>query len=108
MKQTIAVVSVLIMLLSVSSSALSADQTTNPPSAEEIVLDAILIRPLGIASIAAGTVFFVAALPFTIPSRSVGIAARRLVAEPFKFTFTRPMGERAEYIYYDTGSSGKK
>ncbi len=108
MKKTIAAISVLVMLLSVSSAALASDQATNPPSAEAIVLDAILIRPLGIASIAAGTVFFIVALPFTIPSRSVGVAARRLVAEPFKFTFTRPVGERAEYYYYDMGSSGKK
>ena len=108
MKKTIAAVLILVMLSGVSSAAQVAKETTNPPSAEEMVFDVLLLRPLGIASLAAGTVFFVVALPFTLPSRSVGVSARRLVAEPFKFTFTRPIGERPEYNYYDMESPGKE
>lgn len=108
MKKTIAAVLVIVMLSGVSSAARAANETTNPPSAEEMALDVILVRPLGIVSLAAGTVFFIVSLPFTLPSRSVGVAARRLVAEPFKFTFTRPIGERAEFNYYDMESPGKE
>jgi hypothetical protein len=108
MKKTIAAVLVLVMLSGVSSAAQAAKETANPPSAEEMALDVVLVRPLGIVSIAAGTVFFIVSLPFTIPSRSVGVAARRLVAEPFKFTFTRPIGEREGFNYYDMESPGKE
>ncbi len=58
-----------------------------------IVLDVLLARPLGVASIALGIGIFIIALPFTLPTRTVGAAADRLVAEPFKFTFVRPVGE---------------
>jgi hypothetical protein len=58
-----------------------------------VVLDALLVRPLGLASIVIGTGVFIISLPFTLPTRSVGVAADKLLAEPFKFTFTRPIGE---------------
>jgi hypothetical protein len=31
-------------------------------------------------------------LPFSIPSKSVGATVQTLVAEPFRYTFTRPIG----------------
>jgi hypothetical protein len=100
MKKAIAAVLVLVMLSGVCSAAADAKDSANAPSAEEMALDVVLVRPLGIVSLAAGTVFFIVSLPFTVPSGSVGIAAKRLVAEPFKFTFTRPLGERDGSNYY--------
>jgi hypothetical protein len=57
-----------------------------------IVFDSILSRPLGALVLAGGLVGTVATLPFSVPSGSVGTVARKLVAEPFAFTFTRPLG----------------
>ncbi len=109
MKKAIAAVLVLVMLSGVCSAATDAKDTVNPPSAGAMAFDVVLVRPLGIVSLAAGTAFFIVSLPFTLPSRSVGTAARRLVAEPFKFTFTRPIGEReAFYYYYDMESPEMK
>jgi len=36
---------------------------------------------------------WVVALPFSIPSDSVGTAGQLLVVDPCKFTFTRPLGD---------------
>ncbi len=58
-----------------------------------IVLDVLLARPLGLASIALGVGVFILALPFTLPTGTVGTVAEKLVKEPFRFTFQRPVGE---------------
>jgi len=108
MKKAIAAIVVLVMLSGVCSAEMYAKETANAPSAEEMALDVVLVRPLGIVSLAAGTAFFIVSLPFTIPSGSVGAAARRLVAEPFKFTFTRPLGERDGFDYYNMESPAKE
>jgi len=62
-------------------------------SAEGIIVDFVFLRPMGIISTAVGTVFFVASLPFSGPTGSIGIAFEKLVAEPASFTFARPLGE---------------
>lgn len=62
-------------------------------TAEGIIVDFVFLRPMGILSTAVGTVFFVASLPFSVTTGSIGIAFRKLVAEPASFTFVRPLGE---------------
>lgn len=58
-----------------------------------VVFDVLLARPLGLASLVIGTGVFIISLPFTVPSWSIGTAADKLIAEPFKFTFARPIGK---------------
>lgn len=77
-------------ILTGSASAYAAEQE---PAAEAIILDVILVRPLGIVSIVFGTGMFFVALPFTIPSGTVKVSAEKLVQEPFIYTFIRPVGE---------------
>ena len=60
---------------------------------EGIIVDFVLLRPLGIAAAAVGTVFFIASLPFSAPTGSIGVTFKKLVAEPADFTFVRPMGK---------------
>jgi hypothetical protein len=67
------------------------------PSGESIIFDVILVRPGGIAAIAIGTAFFIVSLPFGIISGSTAQAGKALVADPFNFTFTRPLGEFSQY-----------
>ena len=62
-------------------------------TAEGIIVDFVLLRPMGIISTAVGTVFFIASLPFSGPTGSIGVAFQKLVAEPAGFTFARPLGE---------------
>ena len=62
------------------------------PAAGSVIADFFFVRPFGFAAIAVGTLFTVASLPFSIPSGSTGAVAQKLVAEPFNYTFTRPLG----------------
>lgn len=69
------------------------------PSGEAIVFDVVLARPLGLVTLAAGTAIFIAGLPFTLPTGSVGVSAEKLIADPFRFTFIRPVGAIPEDPY---------
>lgn len=57
-----------------------------------VVADILLVRPVGLAAVVVGTAVFIVALPFSIPSGSVGYTAQVLIVEPFKYTFMRPIG----------------
>ena len=61
-----------------------------------IIADIAIIRPLGLVSLAIGTGAFIVSLPFALTSGSVDTTADALVSEPFRFTFTRPLGEFKE------------
>ncbi len=94
MKKLIAILT-LAALLTLPSAPMCASETNyyEETGGTAIVLDVLLARPLGIASLAIGTAFFFLALPYTIPSWTIGKSADKLIAEPFKFTFLRPIGE---------------
>jgi hypothetical protein len=78
-------------------SAFAQDQKLEEEAtAEGIIADFALLRPMGIAATAVGTGFFIASLPFSLPTGSIGVAFRKLVAEPASFTFARPLGK----VYY--------
>ena len=63
-----------------------------PPGAGAILGDFIFLRPLSFAATIVGIAGTVATFPIALPSGSVGAVSKRLIAEPFKFTFTRPLG----------------
>ena len=65
---------------------------TEDVSAEEIIVDGLLLRPSGIVATVVGTAVFVVTLPFSIPTRSVDKAAQKLVVDPARYTFVRPLG----------------
>lgn len=58
-----------------------------------MVGDALVGRPLGLASIAVGTSIFIISLPFTAISGSTEKAAKVLITNPVEYTFKRPLGE---------------
>jgi len=66
---------------------------TEDVSAEAMIADGLLLRPAGIAATVLGTVVFVVTLPFSIPTRSVGKAAQKLIVDPARYTFVRPLGQ---------------
>ncbi|MEN6464945.1 MAG: hypothetical protein ABFD62_07175 [Syntrophaceae bacterium] len=57
-----------------------------------VVADILLVRPIGVAAVVVGSAVFIVALPFSIPSGSVGLTAHVLIVEPFNYTFQRPIG----------------
>jgi len=60
---------------------------------EEMVVDAILVRPLGIIATILGCGFFIISCPFSLLGGNIGEAGSKLVVAPAKFTFVRPLGE---------------
>lgn len=81
-----------IVIAAVVCAAAPALAVTEGGEDAAIVADILLVRPVGVVAIVVGSVIFIVSLPFTIPSHSVGTAARVLVAEPFAYTFLRPIG----------------
>ena len=67
-------------------------QQQEPPSTGAILGDFIFIRPFGVIATALGAVGTLITLPIAIPSQSTGVVAQQLIAKPFAFTFTRPLG----------------
>lgn len=69
-----------------------AEKPSADVSAAVVAGDALIARPAGLALTIAGTATFIATLPFSIPSQSVGNAARGLIYKPGGYTFVRPLG----------------
>lgn len=63
------------------------------PSASLMVLDAVVFRPTTLALTAVGGVAFILSLPFSATGGNVAQAKEKLVMEPWRFTFHRPLGE---------------
>jgi hypothetical protein len=61
-------------------------------NAVSMMFDLVVLRPLGLAATVIGTAFFVVSLPFSILGGNTGEAAKKLMVEPAKYTFTRPLG----------------
>jgi hypothetical protein len=55
--------------------------------------DIIFARPLGLIGIVAGAGFFVLSLPFAALTGSVGKTTETLITNPYKYTFSRPVGD---------------
>lgn len=95
--QQVFVVTMVMFLLAATSLVRAEDSApilaSKEPTAEAMLADVVLLRPFGFAATVLGSVVFVVALPFTLPTRSVDKAAKKLVVEPAKFTFARPLGQ---------------
>lgn len=55
--------------------------------------DLLVVRPLGIAATAVGSVLYVISLPFSLAGGNEEEARQKLVLDPAGYTFTRPLGE---------------
>jgi hypothetical protein len=60
---------------------------------ENMVADALIVRPLGVCATILGAGLFIISLPFSALGGNVKEAGKKLIVEPAKFTFTRPLGE---------------
>jgi len=58
-----------------------------------IIMDTVVARPVGLVALVVGGAFFIVAFPFAATSGSLNTTADKLVGEPYRFTFTRPLGD---------------
>jgi hypothetical protein len=66
-------------------------------AAEMMVADMLFFRPLGIVATVMGTAFFIASLPFSLAGGNTKTAFQKLVVDPGKYTFNRPLGKLEDY-----------
>ena len=74
-------------LLAGDSGPVSGDKGT------DMLVDAVVLRPLGIVSAVLGTAVTVVSLPFTLPAGNAGDAADYMIIKPLEYTFNRPLGD---------------
>ena len=63
------------------------------PSGGAMAVDALLVRPLMVATTVVGSALFLISLPFSALGGNVDGAAHSLVVEPAQSAFQRPLGE---------------
>ncbi|MEM7402119.1 MAG: hypothetical protein AAF304_09250 [Pseudomonadota bacterium] len=62
-------------------------------SAESMVADVVIARPIGLVTTVVGSAVYVVSLPFSLLGGNEKQAREKLVNEPAVFTFKRPLGE---------------
>jgi hypothetical protein len=83
-----------LVIIPFASPALSQEYTeAEDPSGASMLFDTVLVRPIGIVATAVGAVFFVVSWPFSALGDNVDEAGEKLVKDPARFTFKRPLGE---------------
>ncbi len=63
------------------------------PSGGAMLADTVLVRPLMLTSTVVGLATFIVTLPFSALGGNIGEAGNRLVVEPARYTFIRPLGD---------------
>lgn len=58
-----------------------------------MVFDLLVIRPLSLPACMGGLAVFLVTIPLTGPTGQVEMAAKKLVENPWRFTFERPLGD---------------
>jgi len=84
-----------VCILLAPSQGLARERPNEEISTPAVVGDLLVVRPLGIVSIVAGSVIFAGTLPFSVwgGKEDISLVGRRLVVEPAVFTFNRPVGD---------------
>lgn len=72
--------------------AVFEEDVAEDPSGEAIIFDALILRPLGIASMAAGLGGAIVSAPWAESSCSWDVVQRQLLEKPFNYTFCRKLG----------------
>lgn len=83
------------LTLPVAASAESYDYVMDSTDATggDMLADAFLIRPAALVGSVLTVATFVVMLPFSALGGNVGESAEKLVVEPLKYTFVRPLGD---------------
>lgn len=62
------------------------------PTGGMMMWDALVMRPVGILGTAGGAVVWLVSYPFAALGGNTDESTQKLVAEPFSWTFSRPLG----------------
>ncbi|MBW1696162.1 MAG: hypothetical protein JRH18_10060 [Deltaproteobacteria bacterium] len=60
---------------------------------EKMIADAVLLRPAGFLGTALGSAVFIISLPFSLLGKNHREAFDKMIKEPARYTFVRPLGD---------------
>lgn len=63
------------------------------PTGGQMMWDALIMRPIGMAGTVLGTAVWLVSYPFSALGGNIDQATEKLVVAPFDWTFQRPLGE---------------
>jgi len=66
------------------------------PDEADMLADLVAVRPMMVVATAVGAVGWILALPFTALGGNVEEVGQKMVVEPAKYTFLRPLGHMEE------------
>jgi hypothetical protein len=100
MQKLIAIsLTVVLLALACGSAAFAGSTEESMPNRQSqtedipVILDVLILRPVGLVACVVGLAAAVIALPFAIPSGSMDHVSQDLIQEPFYYTFKRPLGK---------------
>jgi len=82
------------LLLGSLSAPLAYAGPEDEPSGGEMMVDALVARPIGVVTTAVGAAAFIVTLPFSAMGGNIDKAADKLVVDPARETFVRCLGCR--------------
>ena len=90
----IAVFVLTVLALSLGSAALAQEYyESDENSGGEMIYDLVIVRPIGAVATLASSAAYILSLPFSALGGNTDEATEKLVKEPFRYTFQRPLGE---------------
>ena len=69
------------------------DEPITGDRGSDMLVDLVVLRPIGAVVTVIGAAAFVLSLPFTLPTGSTREAGREMVGKPAEYTFDRPLGD---------------
>ncbi len=83
-----------LVVIPFSTSALAETQKLPEDiSAGAMAADLTVARPLGLVALVLGSAIFIVSLPFSVLGGNAKDASQKLVVDPAKYTFKRPLGD---------------
>ena len=90
----IATITALVLCLGTVVQPARADASLEDEVGEgSVILDLLLLRPLGVITSAVGVVIYVGLVPFTLPTGNLKTSFNLFVRKPVSYTFVRALGE---------------
>lgn len=81
------------ILIPLGSASFAAVEEANDTTSGGMIVDILVVRPLGIVSIVAGSVAYAISYPFSSAGGNADEAVQKLVKDPVDYTFDRPLGD---------------
>lgn len=68
-------------------------EVDDSPPGEFILLDVLVLRPLGLAATAIGVAGAIVSTPLAVATQSEDRVGKSLLRRPYEYTFCRPVGD---------------